>query len=244
MTGASRPLYDSLEGSHNQRRKRSWTDLAAGSRETTTSVGTHATEWQGLPPSRSDETKARTDVWDKIKQQRDQLQAGAVEVDPWLNKVAEGASPATQKKTVAELERHCGQRWATRNASAAGPTSEQYGDGGQEVRGDEVRGAGRSRGAAMQIRTIQEDTSGRFLSPQQQREKNARHGGKNDANDERERVELEDDPYDKLAASRATPLGGQNDARIGAGNRRLPRVQTSRECARERSNTRMFVRSV
>ena len=56
-------------------------------------------------------------------------------------------------------------------------------------------------------------------------------------------VELEDDPYDKLAASRATPLGGQNNARIGAGNRRLPRVQTSRKCARERSNTRMLVRS-
>ena len=32
--------------------------------------------------------RARTDVWDKIKQQRGQPQAGAVEVDPWLNKMA------------------------------------------------------------------------------------------------------------------------------------------------------------
>ena len=36
-------------------------------------------------------------------------------------------------------------------------------------------------------------------------------------------------PYDKLAASGASPLGGQHNARICAGNRRLPRVQTSRE---------------
>ena len=50
-------------------------------------------------------------------------------------------------------------------------------------------------------------------------------------------------PCDKLAASGATPLGGQNNARISAGNRRLLRVQTSRECARERSNTQMLVRS-
>ena len=34
---------------------------------------------------------------------------------------------------------------------------------------------------------------------------------------------------DKLAARGATPLG-QNNSRIGAGNRRLPRVQTSRVC--------------
>ena len=48
---------DSPEGSPNQRRTRSWTDLAAGRQETTTSAGTHATEWQGLPPSRNEGTK-------------------------------------------------------------------------------------------------------------------------------------------------------------------------------------------
>ena len=41
--------------------------------------------------------KARTDVWDKIKQQMDQPQAGAADFDPWLNKMAQGAAPAAQK---------------------------------------------------------------------------------------------------------------------------------------------------
>ena len=40
---------------------------------------------------------ARTDVWDKIKQQRDQPQARAADFDPWLNKMALGAVPAAQK---------------------------------------------------------------------------------------------------------------------------------------------------
>ena len=56
-------------------------------------------------------------------------------------------------------------------------------------------------------------------------------------------VELEDDPHDKLAASDATMLGGQHDARIGADGRRSPRVQTSGECACGKSNTQMLVRS-
>ena len=38
--------------------------------------------------------KARTDVWDKIKQQRDQPQAGAADFDPWL----QGTAPTAQKK--------------------------------------------------------------------------------------------------------------------------------------------------
>ena len=41
--------------------------------------------------------KASTDVWDKIEHQRDQPEAGVVEVDPWLNKAAQGAAPATEK---------------------------------------------------------------------------------------------------------------------------------------------------
>ena len=41
--------------------------------------------------------KARTDVWDKIKQQRDQLQGGAADFDPWLNKMDEGAAPTALK---------------------------------------------------------------------------------------------------------------------------------------------------
>ena len=35
----------------------------------------------------------------------------------------------------------------------------------------------------------------------------------------------------------------QHNAKIGADNNRLPREQTDRQCARERSNTRMLVRS-
>ena len=82
-------------------------------------------------------------------------------------------------------------------------------------------------------------------------EKNGRHGGKNDANDERERERNArsltqmwnwTSPYDKLVASGPLPLMGQHSARNGADNRRLPRVQTGRECARERSNTRVLVR--
>ena len=39
--------------------------------------GTHPTQWQGLRPGGNDWTKkARTDVWDKIKQQRDHHQGG------------------------------------------------------------------------------------------------------------------------------------------------------------------------
>ena len=41
--------------------------------------------------------KARTDVWDKIKQQRDQPQGGAADFDPWLNRTAQGTAPAVQK---------------------------------------------------------------------------------------------------------------------------------------------------
>ena len=41
--------------------------------------------------------RARTVVWDKIKQQRDQPQGGAPETDPWLNKATQGTAPATQK---------------------------------------------------------------------------------------------------------------------------------------------------
>ena len=41
--------------------------------------------------------RARTDVWDKIKEEKDQSQAGPVQADPWMNKAAQGAAPATQK---------------------------------------------------------------------------------------------------------------------------------------------------
>ena len=41
--------------------------------------------------------RARTDVWDKIKQQREHSQAGAADFDPWLKKMAQGAAPAAQK---------------------------------------------------------------------------------------------------------------------------------------------------
>ena len=40
-----------------------------------------------------------------IKQQRDQPQEGAVEVDPWLNKAAQRAVPATQKNKSGEALR-------------------------------------------------------------------------------------------------------------------------------------------
>ena len=40
--------------------------------------------------------KAKTDVWDKIKQQRDQTQ-GVYEADPWLNKTTQCTTPTTQK---------------------------------------------------------------------------------------------------------------------------------------------------
>ena len=41
--------------------------------------------------------RSRTDVWDKIKQQRDQHQGGASEIDPWLNKTTQSTTPAIQK---------------------------------------------------------------------------------------------------------------------------------------------------
>ena len=40
--------------------------------------------------------KARTDVWDTIKQQREQPQGGAADFDRWLNKAAQGTAPAAQ----------------------------------------------------------------------------------------------------------------------------------------------------
>ena len=89
--------------------------------------------------------RTRTDVWDKIKQQRDQPGAGAVEVDPWLNEVAQGSAPATQKSPWQSWRGTAASEWARRNASAAGPTSKHHGDGGQEVRGDEAKDTGRSR---------------------------------------------------------------------------------------------------
>ena len=92
--------------------------------------------------------RARTDVWDKIKQQRGQPQAEAVEVDPWLNKMASGATPAGQKNPW--------QGWRGTAASdrreemqvQQEPTSEHHGDGVQEVQGNEARDAGRSRNDA------------------------------------------------------------------------------------------------
>ena len=88
--------------------------------------------------------KARTGVWDKIKQQRYQPQAGAADFDPWLNKNGPRSSSSNTAKPVARLERHNGQRKTRRDASTAGPTSEHHGDGDQEVRGNETRNVGRS----------------------------------------------------------------------------------------------------
>ena len=88
--------------------------------------------------------KARTDVWDKIKQQRDQPQGGAADFDSWLNKMAQVNSYNSTEKPVARLERHNRQRKTRIDASKAGPTSEHHGDGDQEVRGNETSNAGRS----------------------------------------------------------------------------------------------------
>ena len=41
--------------------------------------------------------KARTDVWDKVKTQRDQPQGGTLNVDPWLGKSAQWTTQTTQK---------------------------------------------------------------------------------------------------------------------------------------------------
>ena len=48
---------------------------------------------------------------------------------------------------------------------------------------------------------------------------------------------------DTQADSGVSPLGGQHNARIGLGGTRSPRVQTSRECVRKRSNTQMLAGS-
>ena len=48
--------------------------------------------WTGTTGPR----RARTDVWDNIKQQRDQPQARAFEGDPWLNKAARSSTSNTE----------------------------------------------------------------------------------------------------------------------------------------------------
>ena len=80
-------------------------------------------------------------------------------------------------------------------------------------------------------------------------EENARHGGKNDAN-ERERktqldtgVELEDDPYDKLAASGAARWGANTMQEVvQAAEDRLVYRQVGSVHAKK-SNTQTLVRS-
>ena len=102
--------------------------------------------------------KARTDVWDTIKQHRDQLQGRRADFDPWLNKVAQGGSTSNTEKPVAELERHNDQRETRRDASTAGPTSEHHGNGDQEVRGNETRNA-------VEVETIREQREANLRDP-------------------------------------------------------------------------------
>ena len=155
--------------------------------------------------------KARTVVWDSIKQQRDQPQGGAADFDPWLNKTAQGTLSAAQKNpwqgwkgTTTNEKREEMQVRQDPPVNIMEMVTKKCEEMKREILVevgtilDQTRG--KLAGAAIQMRTIQEAMTNQQAKMSKveevitttaasaaRPEKNARHGGENDANGERER---------------------------------------------------------